>query len=197
MNQKRDDQQDKILDAAQQRFIQYGFKKTAMAEIAGDCDMSAANLYRYFANKRDIGVSVVRRFVEFSRQLSAQTLGDPQASEVEKLRRFVLETLRFNHKVFSEQIHLFELIQFISTEHPGMAKEHMGIKRDFLVQVLAQGVKSGAFKPINPELVGQTLFDGLIKFLVPYFLMLSPLPLERLENQANQVINLFLEGLAA
>jgi len=61
----------------------------------------------------------------------------------------------------------------------------------------AATTKSGSFKVVNPELVGQTLFDGLVKFLVPYFLMLSPLPLEKLEAQANQVINLFLEGLSA
>ncbi|HEX9647355.1 MAG TPA: helix-turn-helix domain-containing protein, partial [Alphaproteobacteria bacterium] len=43
-----------ILRAAQARFARYGFNKTTMAEIAADCAMSAANIYRYFDGKGDI-----------------------------------------------------------------------------------------------------------------------------------------------
>ncbi len=41
----------RILEASQGRFRQYGYNKTTMAEVAKDCGMSAANLYRYFENK--------------------------------------------------------------------------------------------------------------------------------------------------
>ena len=46
---------DTILAAAMRRFEQFGYSKTTMAEIAADCDMSAANIYRYFENKLEIG----------------------------------------------------------------------------------------------------------------------------------------------
>ena len=38
----------RIIEEAEKHFRQYGFKKSRMAEIAKDCQMSAANLYRYF-----------------------------------------------------------------------------------------------------------------------------------------------------
>ena len=50
--------QQRILHAAEERFQQYGYNKTTMAEIARDCDMSAANLYRYFENKLAIGAAL-------------------------------------------------------------------------------------------------------------------------------------------
>ncbi len=43
---------EKIMEAAMARFSYYGFGKTTMAEIAKDCGMSAANIYRFFENKR-------------------------------------------------------------------------------------------------------------------------------------------------
>ena len=44
----------KILVAAQERFERYGFNKTTMNEIAKDCEMSAANIYRFFKNKGEL-----------------------------------------------------------------------------------------------------------------------------------------------
>ena len=50
-----------ILDAASRRFLHYGFGKTTMSEIAGDCNMSTGNLYRFFGSKLDIAEAFVRR----------------------------------------------------------------------------------------------------------------------------------------
>ncbi|MEZ5914966.1 MAG: TetR family transcriptional regulator [Parvularculaceae bacterium] len=33
-----------ILDAASRRFLHYGYGKTTMSEIAGDCNMSTGNI---------------------------------------------------------------------------------------------------------------------------------------------------------
>ena len=39
-----------ILTVAQERFRNFGYGKTTMAEIDYDVHMSASNLYRYFQN---------------------------------------------------------------------------------------------------------------------------------------------------
>ncbi len=43
-----DEVRERIVEAANARFSHYGFNKTTLAEIAGDCSMSTTNLYRYF-----------------------------------------------------------------------------------------------------------------------------------------------------
>jgi len=58
MTQSSDKVRLRILEAAAQRFTQFGYNKTTMAEVAQDCGMSAANLYRYFENKLDIGANL-------------------------------------------------------------------------------------------------------------------------------------------
>ena len=42
---------EQIMAAAGKRFLQYGFNKTTMGEIAKDCHMSAANIYRFLKAK--------------------------------------------------------------------------------------------------------------------------------------------------
>ena len=42
---------EQILDAAMNRIKHYGYGKTTMSEIAGDCGMSAGNIYRFFIKK--------------------------------------------------------------------------------------------------------------------------------------------------
>ena len=58
-----------ILEKALDRFVQYGFGKTTMVEIAKDCGMSAGNLYRYFESKFDIGVGVAQEYIAEAEQI--------------------------------------------------------------------------------------------------------------------------------
>jgi len=44
----------RILATAEKRFKHYGFAKTTIVDIADDCAMSHANVYRFFRNKTEI-----------------------------------------------------------------------------------------------------------------------------------------------
>ncbi len=72
-----DEVREKILAAAEKRFRSYGFGKTTMAEIAGDIDMSTANLYRYYENKLAIGTAMAGKCFcereEFLKEIVSRT----------------------------------------------------------------------------------------------------------------------------
>ncbi len=57
----QDIKKEKILDAAYNRFLHYGYSKTTMNEIAGDLSMSKALLYYYFPDKSRLYIDVMRR----------------------------------------------------------------------------------------------------------------------------------------
>ena len=59
-----DDTRTMILHAAVERILHYGYSKTTMAEIARDCNMSAGNIYRFFASKLDIAEAMAHKFNE-------------------------------------------------------------------------------------------------------------------------------------
>jgi AcrR family transcriptional regulator len=63
------DRPDAILDAAFHAFATYGFRRTAMDDIARGAGMSRSALYLHYRNKEDIFRSLAQRFFE-------KTLGD-------------------------------------------------------------------------------------------------------------------------
>ncbi|GJD47867.1 HTH-type transcriptional regulator BetI [Methylobacterium crusticola] len=54
---------ERILDAAEACFIRGGFHRTTMQDIARAAAMSAPNIYRYFASKEDLVLSLADREV--------------------------------------------------------------------------------------------------------------------------------------
>src|SRR5258707_7926635 len=67
---QQDIKREKILEAAYQRFLHYGYSKTTMNEIAGDLSMSKALLYYYFPDKSQLYVAVMRKLsADFIRML--------------------------------------------------------------------------------------------------------------------------------
>lgn len=60
-------QRNRILEAAQQRFIENGFHAASMANIADTAGMSAGLIYRYFDNKSAIILAIVERQLELLR----------------------------------------------------------------------------------------------------------------------------------
>lgn len=54
-------QRERILVAAQQCFIEYGFQAASMASIADTAKMSPGLIYRYFKGKNEIIVAIIER----------------------------------------------------------------------------------------------------------------------------------------
>lgn len=92
-----------ILKKAIDRFVQYGFGKTTMVEIARDCGMSAGNLYRYFESKFDIGVGVAQGYIAQAEQILKDVMQRPGLKPGRRLEAFVLEKLRFMHRHIIDQ----------------------------------------------------------------------------------------------
>lgn len=61
-------QRERILQAAQQCFIEHGFHAASMAKIAETAGMSPGLIYRYFANKAAIIQAIVQRQLDLVRE---------------------------------------------------------------------------------------------------------------------------------
>jgi AcrR family transcriptional regulator len=61
---QQDIKREKILDAAYQRFLHFGYSKTTMNEIAGDLSLSKALLYYYFPDKSQLYIAVMQKIAD-------------------------------------------------------------------------------------------------------------------------------------
>ncbi len=55
----KDDMRERIIKAAKEEFLQYGYDDASMRRIAKNSGMTVGNLYRYFKSKEDINLSIV------------------------------------------------------------------------------------------------------------------------------------------
>lgn len=183
-----------IIEAAEQRFTQYGYGKTTMAEIAQDCGMSAANLYRYFKNKLDIGKAIASLFLAKKERGLALIVADQNLLCVEKLQTFILYVLHDTYYYFDKRPRLSELVERITMSHPETLETHSHSTVILLKQLLDNGLQTGEFDFIDSDQTADAINTAIAAFYIPSVMPLYSL--EVFEEKARTVCKLLLNGLA-
>jgi len=189
-----DDTRTLILEAASKRFQQFGYNKTTMAEIASDCGMSAANLYRYFKNKQDIGAAFACTCFAQRKELLGEVITRPGLSASQRLEAFVLATLHHTYNATSEQPRINELAAIIASERPDIVHIKTDMERGLITEILVEGNKNGEFDVRDIEKTAEALRATLVQFSVPIFMTLYTL--EEFEHMARYVVQLVIHGLS-
>jgi AcrR family transcriptional regulator len=185
----------KILQAAKNRFGYYGFKKTNMAEIAGDCDMSAANIYRHFTGKDDIIAALaVDVFGEEEKQLALLCSGNfPDSSQ--KLQAFFMEAFLQTHRYITEKPKMKEMVDYICEERVDLVTAHKEIKQKLIASILQEGVDSGEFRIKNVEEMAITFKSATVMFHTPLFFNLCNF--DELKAACTDVVSLLLTAICS
>ncbi|MEE9543653.1 MAG: helix-turn-helix domain-containing protein, partial [Thermodesulfobacteriota bacterium] len=93
-----------ILEAAMKLFFHYGFKKTAMADIAREAGLAVGTLYNFFDTKEDIVVQCAEQckcgFLDMMREVAAGRLRPDS-----KLREMMLKRNLGYHDQFKDTPH--------------------------------------------------------------------------------------------
>lgn len=192
------DTRGRILEAATARFRRFGFAKTTMAEIAADCGMSAANLYRYFRNKDEIvdgcAVACIAGQVDTLRRIMRRDGLTPAA----KLERFTLELLENTYEFFSGEPQLAEVVSHLSRHRTDLIRDHkIGPMTGLIAEILAEGNRTGAFDVADVHQGARTLLFSLFIFHTPFLILTGMLDRAELEQLARDTVALLVRGLAA
>lgn len=182
-----------ILDAAEQRLRSYGYGKTTMAEIATDVRMSAANLYRYFENKLDIGAALAQRCFHDRFAMLQAVVERPGLSATQKLETYVIEDLRYTHTQFSQAPKVNELVDIIVAERSDLIQDKIETELQLLKAILQSGIHSGEFAIDDLDTTARAIQHATVKFNVPLFM--SMYPLDEYEQHARNLVHLLIRGL--
>ncbi len=182
-----------VLDKAFIRFGRYGFGKTTMAEIAKDCGMSAGNLYRYFENKKEIGVGCCKRCMSEKLEIVRKIVSNHRLKPEKKLHAVALEVLEYMHCQFSDQPALMELIDFISGERWDIVLQYMEKEKSLLSEILSEGNRSGDFDIPDVLETAKWVQAALIKFIAPRYM--DAFSLEELKKEAVGVVGILTTAL--
>jgi len=185
----------KILEAATARFQQYGYGKTTMAEIARDCDMSAANLYRYFDNKADIAGELSRGCLGDKFQRLKAVIEEHGDNPERCIESWVLETFNHTWEMCLDQPRMNELVDDVCGQRADIVHEHYSDKRELLTEFLRKATDRGDLSVSDPEEAASVILTATISFDVPHFLHMQSR--EQHEENARQLARLVFRGLRA
>ncbi|MGE0485456.1 MAG: TetR/AcrR family transcriptional regulator [Gammaproteobacteria bacterium] len=182
-----------ILDAAQTRLLEFGYHKTTMAEIASDCGMSAANLYRYFANKEEIAAECATRCMNERLERLRPIVEDSHTNAADKLLAYALMLVDDSHALAGRDSKIGELVATITHHRPALVHEKLAIHHRFLAAILEQGRTAGEFDYVDAETTARDLHTVLTLFDVPLFVGLFDRA--EFERRARGVVAIVLDGL--
>lgn len=194
---RADARPDEVLDAALDLFITKGFAAARVQDIAAKAGLSKGTVYLYFPSKEAILEALVKRaivpLVHSAAAAATQEGSDPR-EVLGTIVSFLSGGLSNPRNAAIPRIILSEAGNF-----PGLAEMYRrevldrGLKT--LTTVIERGIKSGAFRPVEPasavkNIIGPILANALMSQV---FGLTPPDP----ETFAKQHLDLLMNGLSA
>jgi AcrR family transcriptional regulator len=158
---QQDIKREKILDAAYQRFLHYGYSKTTMNEIAGDLSLSKALLYYYFPDKSQLYIAVMRKLAcDFIKNLEIKL------NNFDNLKEAFIAQIDLKHNFIVKNYNFFDFFRVNEQNLPDTIWEIITEIHQAETTLLSAAIKTeadkGAIKPVdNAEQIVDLLLDAL------------------------------------
>jgi AcrR family transcriptional regulator len=187
------DTKKQILDEAETLFGHYGFSKTTMADIAKECDMSPANLYRFYEGKDEIIAEITRNVFDEINKKIRDVLHRPGLSASERLETFIVEEMRLVDMICSCNEKIDEAIKYLQKKKPDLFNQQTDVKRSMIAEILAEGNRRGEFE--IDDIIGTSDLIMKSTFLCKCQWIDRCPPIDEIEQAARKIVKLIVRGL--
>lgn len=193
-NSGRDEVREQLVQAARQVFVRFGYKKTALDDIAREARKGKSTIYYYFKSKDDIFKAVI----DAEAEIRAKTIDD-QISIIDdpqqKLKTYIYVRMLTLQKVgnYYEAIKndLLDNLYFVNS----LRTNHFDAEINLVKELLLEGIEKEVYTIQNPELTAKTIVTLLQGFEVP--LILKNLSDEELQKSVDEMLNILFFGIVA
>lgn len=193
-NSGKDEVREQLVQAARQVFVRYGYKKTALDDIAREARKGKSTIYYYFKSKDEIFKAVI----DAEAEIRAKTIDD-QISIIEdpqlKLKTYIYVRMLSLKKVgnYYEAIKndLLDNLYFVNS----FRNNHFDAEINLVKDLLLEGIEKGVYTIQNPELTAKTIVTLLQGFEVP--LILKNLSDEELQKSVDEMLNILFFGIVS
>jgi AcrR family transcriptional regulator len=141
-----------IIDVATRLFLDRGFHKTSIRDIARACPFNLASLYMYVSSKEDILFLVAQQLIEEKARAMAEVrvLDDDPA---ESFRTALRSYCRIVHDYRPHIRLLYRELDVLTPERREIVMASLSTVTDVFEKIVRKGVEQGVFGDLNPKLV--------------------------------------------
>jgi len=165
-----------LFSAAEKLIQREGWKGTTVEQIAQEAGVSKGTVYNYFRDKRDILSSLLERNTEgirlFVRSVDVAA-GDP-AHLLEDILSRILHDLYSKRKLIAATVQAYhenmDLHHDFESHHTMQEKHPLWEIRSCIRKVIAKGVDTGEFSPVDP-VMAETALNAMIMGVAKQFAM--------------------------
>lgn len=149
-----------IFNASVNLFLTKGFRETSMREIAESANMGKSSLYDYFKTKDDILLWAMEDEL-FDLTLAAREISCQPLPAIEKLRQVMKKHLEFLVERKEFYLKLSFEVQRLSIQSQLRIQEKRHAYQDLIRQLIEEGIREGAFHPVDSLLVTRLLITAI------------------------------------
>jgi AcrR family transcriptional regulator len=166
---------EKILNAAEKRMVQFGYRKVTMDEIARDLGMSKNTIYKSFAGKEAIAEALVKRL---QKQLDL-ALNNIEKKQNDPLKIFSGSVLLLRQQLGPWFDHFFREIQI---ELPQLWEEFIRFRNEKILSIrrlVQKGSRNRIFRSVNASIATEAYLGAVKAITNPRFLQEESLTFEQ------------------
>jgi AcrR family transcriptional regulator len=141
-----------IIDVATRLFLENGFHKTSIRDIARACPFNLASLYMYVTSKEDILFLVAQQLIDEKAKAMAaveMTADDPTESFRTALRSYC----RIVHQYRAHIRLLYRELDVLTPERREIVMSSLSTVTDVFEAIVRKGIAKGIFNDADPKLI--------------------------------------------
>jgi AcrR family transcriptional regulator len=191
-NSGKDEVREHLVNAARQVFVRYGYKKTALDDIAREARKGKSTIYYYFKSKDDIFKAVIDAEAEIRTKMiddQISVIDDPK----QKLKTYIYVRMLSLKNVgnYYEAIKndLLDNLYFVNS----LRTNHFDDEVNVVKNLLLKGIDQEIYTIQNPELTARTIVTLLQGFEVP--IIQKNLSDEELQKSVDEMLNILFHGI--
>ena len=155
----------KIMHAAVDLFLQYGFKNVTMDDIARRAGISKKTLYQHYTNKHDV-VSASVSWYQNHKCDAIKTMLGSASNAIEALVRVDHELASLYRKM--NPVALMELQRFYAEGYERFRQVLLTQDVEMMRQTVARGIEEGLFRPeLDPDFTARYRIETAMLALQP------------------------------
>ena len=191
-NTGKDEVREQVVQAARLVFARFGYKKTALDNIAREARKGKSTIYYYFKSKDEIFKAVIDAEAEIRKQAIEKEISqitDP----IQKLKTYIyvrMLTLKMVVNYYEAiKNDLLDNLSFVNS----LRRDHFVAEIKRVKEMLEEGIQKEVFTIKNPELTAKTIVTALHGFEVP--IIVENLTNEELQKSVDEMLNILFYGM--